>query len=108
MQVIFSLKNQYDSYLSSSLYSSNLNNCQLILSNKAYSKLPYYLKSFVTKNDDYNIFYIKRWAVHELNAPCVSEYRVFKNVHRYIVQLTQTNSEEVKFVFTERKKLLDF
>ena len=105
---IFSLKNQYDSYLSSSLYSSNLNNCQLILTNKAYKKLPYYLKNFVTKNDDYNIFYIKQWAANELNAPCVSEYRVFKTVHRYIIQLTQTNSEEVKFVFTERKKLIEF
>ena len=44
----------------------------------------------------------------ELNVPCVPEYRVFKNVHRYIIQLTQTDSKEVKFNFIEREKLLNF
>ncbi len=105
---IFSLKNQYDSYLSSSLYSSNLNDCQLILSNKAYNNLPYYIRRFVTKEDNQNILYVKKWAIDELNVPCVPEYRIFKNVQRYIIQLTQTDSKEVKFNFIEREKLLDF
>lgn len=105
---IFSLKNQYDSYLSSSLYSSNLNDCQLILSNKAYEKLPYYIRCFSIKDGDKNILYIKKWAVNELNVPCVPEYRIFKNVHWYIIQITQTDSKEVKFNFIEREKLLDF
>lgn len=105
---LFSLKNQYDSYFSSSLFSSNLNDCQLILSNKAYNKLPYYIRSFVIKNDNQNVLYIKKWAINELHVPCVPEYRIFKNVHRYIILLTQTDSKEVKFKFIERDKLLDF
>jgi hypothetical protein len=105
---IFSLKNQYDSYLSSSLYSSNLNDCQLILSNKAYKQLPYYIRRFVVKKDDNNILYIKKWAAEELNVPCVPEYRIYKNVQRYIIYLTQTDSKEVKFNFIEREKLFNF
>ena len=31
-----------------------------------------------------------------------------KNAHHYIIQLTQTDSKEVKFNFIEREKLIDF
>ncbi len=105
---IFSLNNTYDSYLSSSLYSSNLNNAQLILSDKSYNRLPYYIRHFVTKNEDYNILNIKYWAVQELKAPCVPERRIFKSVQYYIIRLTRSDSVEVKLEFTEREKLLVF
>jgi hypothetical protein len=103
---VFSLKNQYDSYLSSSLYSSNLNDCKLILSDKAYNKLPFYIRHFVATHKDFNVLHIKRWAIEELNVPCVPEYRIFKTVQWYIIQVTETNSEEVKFEFIEREKLI--
>lgn len=105
---IFSLKNQYDSYLSSSLYSSNLHECQLILSNKAYDSLPFYIRHFTTTNDNHHVIDIKRWAINELNVPCVPEYRIFKTVHWYIIKITQTDSKEVQFNFIEREKLLNF
>ncbi|MDF2448390.1 MAG: hypothetical protein K0R26_894 [Bacteroidota bacterium] len=105
---VFSLKNQYDSYLSSSLYSSNLHDCQLILSNKAYAQLPYYIRHFTTDSENHHVLYIKRWAQQELGAPCVPEYRVFKKVHHYIINLTRTNDTEVEFNFIERDKILDF
>jgi hypothetical protein len=104
---IFSLKNQYDSYLSSSLYSSNLHDCQLILSDKAYHKLPFYIRHFTTTDKNHHVLNIKRWAVQELNVPCVPEYRIFKTVHWYIIKITQTDSNEVEFNFTEREKLIN-
>ncbi len=105
---IFSLKNQYDSYLSSSSYSSNLNDCQLILSNKAYNKLPFYIRHFTTPNDEHHVINIKRWAKQELKVPCVPEYRIYKVVQWYIIKLTETDSKEVKFNFIEREKILNF
>lgn len=105
---VFSLNNKYDSYLSSSLYSANTHNCQLVLSDKAYHKLPLYIKHFVITNSDYNMLYIKRWAITELNVPCVPEYRVFKEVQKYIISITQTDYREVKMEFTEREKILNF
>lgn len=105
---IFSLNNKYDSYLSSSLYSANTHNCQLILSDNAYNKLPLYIKHFVVTNADYNILYVKRWAITELNVPCVPEHRVFKQIQKHIISLTQTDEHEVKMEFTEREKILNF
>jgi hypothetical protein len=77
---VFSLNNQYDSYLSSSLYSSNLNDCQLVLSNKAYEQLPPDLRNYCVTSDSHHVLYIKRWCADELNVPCVPEYRIFKTV----------------------------
>lgn len=105
---IFSFNNKYDSYLSSSLYSGNTHGCVLILSDNAYNKLPYYIKSFTSKNADYNQLNIKKWAITELNTPCVPEYRIFVAVQEYIIKITQTNSQEVKMNFTEREKILNF
>lgn len=104
---IFSFKNKYDSYLSSSLYSGNTNNCVLILSDKAYKKLPYYIKNFVTRDTDYNILYIKKWAQTELSVPCVPEYRIFKSIQNYVIEITNTDAQNVKLKFTEREKILN-
>jgi hypothetical protein len=103
----FSFQNKYDSYLSSSLYSGNTDDCKLILSDNAYKKLPYYIQNFVTTNTDHNILFIKKWALTELNAPCVPEYRIFKSVQRYVIHITETSSQEVKMEFTERERLFN-
>ena len=104
----FSFNNKYDSYLSSSLYSGNTNGCVLVLTDKAYEKLPDYIKYFTTKSSDYNVLSIKNWAITELNVPCVPEYRIFEEVQQNIITLTQTNSKEVQLIFTEREKIINF
>lgn len=105
---IFSLNNKYDSYLSSSLYSANTHNGKLILSDNAYEKLPLYIKHFVTPDSNNNVLNFKYWAITELNVPCVPEYRVFKNVQEYIINITGAGSDEVILEFIEREKILDF
>lgn len=105
---LFSLNNKYDSYLSSSLYSGNTHGCKLILSDKAYERLPYYLRAFVVTNSDYNLLYVKQWAMAELNTPCVPEYRIFEKVQERVILLTRTSAEDVKLDFKEREKVLDF
>jgi hypothetical protein len=102
----FSLKNQYDSYLSSSLYSSNLNDCKITLSDKAYNKLPYYIRRYCTSVNNEHLLYVKKWSMDELNVPCVPEYRIFKSIHYYLINLTETDSSEIKFEFIERKKII--
>lgn len=104
----FSLNNKYDSYLSSSLYSGNTNGCKLILSDTAYNRLPLYLRAFVTRDADYNLLYVKHWAMTELNAPCVPEHRIFENVQKRVILLTRTGPNDVRLDYTERKKILDF
>lgn len=105
---VFSFSNKYDSYLSSSLYSGNTHGCKLILSDKAYKKLPLYIRAYVVRNSDYNLLYIKQWAMAELNTPCVPEYRVFEKVQERVILLTRTGPEDVKLDFKERQKLFGF
>jgi len=102
----FSLRNQYDSFLSNAVSSSNLNSCEILLSHKAYQKLPYYIRSFTTNRKNEYILNVEEWAKHELKSPCVPEYRIFKKVRRYLIQLTQTNSQEIKFKFIERERIM--
>ncbi len=103
-----SLFNKYDSYLSSSLYSSNVNNCQLILSNKTYQNLPLYIRHFTVNKENKQLLYIKKWAMHELNTPCVPEYRIFKTVQAYIIKITNTDTNHVSLRYTEKRQLLHF
>ena len=104
---LFSLNNKYDSFLSSSLFSSNLNKGELVLSNKAYHNLPYYIRRYCKKNKENYILSVNNWAKDELNAPCVPEFRIYQNVQNYILRLTKTNSQDVKLNFIEREKLIN-
>lgn len=104
----FSFNNKYDSYLSSSLYSANTHDCKLILSDKAYNNLPFYIRHYVNKGTDNNVLYIKHWAIDELKVPCVPEYRIFTYLHTYIMKLTNSSEQDVKMEFTEREKILNF
>ena len=101
----FSFQNKYDSYLSSSLYSGNTHNCKIILSDKAYKALPYYIRSFATCNANYNTLNVKRWCMTELNVPCIPEKRQFENVQQYLIVITNCNREDVQLEFMEREKL---
>lgn len=102
----FSFQNKYDSYLSSSLYSGNTHNCKIILSDKAYQALPYYIQNFATTNANYNMLNLKRWCMTELNAPCIPEKRQFENVQQYLIVITNSSEQDVKLEFIEREKLL--
>jgi hypothetical protein len=105
---VFSLNNKYDSFLSSSVFSSNLNKGELLLSSKAYHNLPYYIRRYCKKNEMTDILSIDNWAKDELNAPCVPEFRIYQNVQNYIIRLTKTNPQDVKLNFIEREKLIRF
>jgi len=105
---VFSFSNRYDSYLSSSLYSGNTHGCKLILSDQAYSRLPLYIRAYVVRNSDYNLLYIKQWAMAELNTPCVPEYRIFEKVQERVSLLSRSRPEDVRLDFKERQRLFGF
>ncbi|MBS1638019.1 MAG: hypothetical protein JST26_19050 [Bacteroidetes bacterium] len=105
---VFSLFNRWPSYLSSSLYSGNTNSGDIILSDKALKSLPYYIRNFVVKNSDYNVLYVKAWCITELKTPCFPEKPVFMQTCRYIREITNSDSSDVKIEFKERQKLINF
>lgn len=81
---ILSFFNLWDSYLSFTLYSGNINTSEIQISNLDINKLPNYLHNYLEKKDDKVMLDISAWAFGELNVPPYPETRIYKNVARNI------------------------
>lgn len=101
------LWNYWDTYLSFSLYSGNNHSAKIILSDKAYDQLPYYIRSFVHTEEGDHVLYPKQWCTHELNAPLYPEKRIFENVNRRVEVLTGCSAPDVKLVYIEKRKIFE-
>jgi hypothetical protein len=77
--------NLWDSYLSSALYSGNLTEAQIYLSDAGAASLAREIKSrLVHTSADTNVLNIQRWAIEELNVTPYAETRVFKSIARSV------------------------
>ncbi|MGZ3885337.1 MAG: hypothetical protein ACXVP0_01250 [Bacteroidia bacterium] len=101
------LWNYWDTYLSFSLYSGNNHSAKIILSDKAYSRLPYYVRHYVHEEAGLHMLYPKQWCIHELNAPLYPEKRIFNRVTAYVKVLTNGSDDDVKLVYIEKLKLFE-
>jgi hypothetical protein len=73
----FSFFNLWDSYLSSALYSGNLTEAQIYLSDAGKASLPEPIRSrLVHTSPDTNVLNLQRWAIEELNVMPYPETRV--------------------------------
>jgi hypothetical protein len=73
----FSFVNLWDSYLSSALYSGNLTEAQIYLSDAGKASLPAPIRSrLVHTSPDTNVLNLQRWAIEELNVTPYPETRV--------------------------------
>jgi hypothetical protein len=105
---IFSFNNQYDSYLSSSLYSGNTHQIDITLTETEIEKLPLYVKHFTYFTDtDYKLN-LKLWAITELGSPCIPEERVFQFVINKLIDNYSLNQQNIKIEILERQKLFGF
>jgi hypothetical protein len=73
--------NLWDSYLSSALYSGNLTEAQIYLSDAGKAALPAAIASrAVHTSPDTNVLNLQRWAIEELNVMPYPETRVYKAI----------------------------
>jgi len=78
---VLSFFNLWDSYLSSALYSGNLTEAQIYLSDRGATSLGTAIRSrLVHTSPDTNVLNIQRWAMEDLNVTPYSETRVFKAI----------------------------
>ena len=81
----FSLFNAWDSFLSFALYSGNLNQASIFMSENVQARLPEHLRGLVQPDTDGRYFLlVSNWALAELNAPPYPEIRTHKRVLRSI------------------------
>jgi hypothetical protein len=82
---VLSLFDLWDHYLSSALYSGNINSGVLYLNDAVFDRLPDQIEDYVTEEGpNLNRLSIQDWSYGELNVPAYPETRIFRNVERTI------------------------
>jgi len=97
-----SLFDLWDHYLSSALYSGNINSGELYLSDAVFDRLPDTIQNYVTEEGpNRNGLSILDWSYGEMNVPAYPETRIYKNVARKICAYA-ANDPMVELVVQEK------
>lgn len=103
MLPVLSFFNLWDSYLSSALYSGNLNDGLIYLSDAGERSLPAPLKSYLTHTSpNTNVLNFQRWAYEDVNVMPYPETRVFKSIAKSVCGLMSDSSQLVLIVREQR------
>ena len=95
--------NLWDSYLSSALYSGNLTEAQIYLSDAGKTELPAAIASrLVHTSPDTNVLNLQRWAIENLNVTPYPETRVYKAIARQVCGALRDPAQLVLIVREQR------
>jgi hypothetical protein len=98
-----SFVNLWDSYLSAALYSGNLTEAQIYLSDAGAAALPVAIKSrAVRTSPNTNVLNLQRWAVEDLNVSPYPETRIYKAIGRSVCDKLGDPSQLVLIVREQR------
>jgi hypothetical protein len=100
---VLSFFNLWDSYLSSALYSGNLTEAQIYLSDTGAASVAAEVRSrLVRTSPDTHVLNLQRWAMEDLNVTAYSETRVFKAVAGSVCSRMADRSQFVLVVREQR------
>jgi hypothetical protein len=95
--------NLWDSYLSSALYSGNLTEAQIYLSDAGKASLPAAIASrSVRTSPDTNVLNLQRWAIEDLNVTPYPEIRVYRAIARDVCGRLRDPAQLVLIVREQR------
>jgi hypothetical protein len=95
--------NLWDSYLSAALYSGNLTEAQIYLSDAGKASLPAPIMSrLVRTSPDTNVLNLQRWAIEDLNVTPYPETRVYKAIARHFCGSLRDPTQLVLIVMEQR------
>lgn len=95
--------NFWDAYPSWSLYSGTTNQAKIYLSYNVKEKLPKYVKSFVSAdNDGRNILSVSNWSFKELNVPPYPESRIYENIARQLCKMYAQKNDDIILIMRGR------
>jgi hypothetical protein len=98
---LFSFVNLWDSYLSASLYSGNVEAAVIEVSASTQQRLPPAIQTYVQQSRTTNKLQINptRWSLIELNVPSYPERRIFINVTKKICGYGQEPSDVILTIY---------
>jgi hypothetical protein len=95
--------NLWDSYLSAALYSGNLTEVQIYLSDAGAASLPAAITSrLVHTSPNTNVLNLQRWAMEDLNVTPYPETRVYKAIARQVCGTLRDPAQLVLIVREQR------
>ena len=95
--------NLWDSSLSSALYSGNLTEAQIYLSDLGAASTPVNLRPYlVHTSENTNVLNLQRWAIEDLNVTPYAETRVFKAIARNVCGRLQDRNQLVLVLKEQR------
>ena len=95
--------NLWDSYLSSALYSGNLTEAQIYLTDAGKASLPAAIGSrLVRTSPDTNVLNLQRWAIEDLNVTPYPETRVYKAIAKSVCSSLRDPAQLVLIVREQR------
>jgi hypothetical protein len=95
--------NLWDSYLSSALYSGNLTEAQIYLTDAGKASLPAAIRSrLVHTSPGTNVLSLQRWAIEDLNVTPYPETRVYKAIAKSVCGALRDPSQLVLIVREQR------
>jgi hypothetical protein len=100
---VLSFFNLWDSYLSAALYSGNLTEAQIYISDIGMASVPSAVRRrTVHTSPNTNVLNIQRWAIEDLNVMPYPETRVYKAVARSVCGDVRTPGQLVLVVHEQR------
>jgi hypothetical protein len=103
---LFSFVGWWDSYLSFSLYSGNVTEGNIVVSEAVKDELPAYVRGYVLSRPGKTLaLNIYGWSVGELNVPPYPEKRIYRRIGSDVCRLTK-NSPDVALYVREKITLL--
>lgn len=100
---VLSFFNLWDSYLSSALYSGNLTEAQIYVSDLGAASAPDSVRSrLVYTSSNTNVLNLQRWAIEDLNVTPYAETRVFKAIARDVCGWLRDRTQLVLVVKEQR------
>jgi hypothetical protein len=95
--------NLWDSYLSAALYSGNLTEAQIYISDAGMASVPSAVRArTVHTSPNTNVLSVQRWAVEDLNVMPYPETRVYKAIARSVCRDVRTPGQLVLIVHEQR------
>ena len=100
---VLSFFNLWDSYLSAALYSGNLTEAQIYISDVGMASVPPAVKTrTVHTSPNTNVLNIQRWAIEDLNVMPYPETRAYKAIGRAVCRDVRTPGQLVLIVHEQR------
>ena len=100
---VLSFANLWDSYLSAALYSGNIDQAEIYISDSGRDSLPAAIRGYLVHTaENTNVINIERWSFADLNVTSYPEVRAYKKIAKAVCRYLRNPADLVLIVREQR------